>query len=94
MSAKLFVPAGAFFHSSGGDKFCPVHPIWLNEYFSGIAALFLNAVLVSVNAAASTVLGFDMYAATPAAVTTVIIPIFQLLLIVRLLFPSGPNVSN
>ena len=68
----------------------------LNEYFSGIAALFLNAELVSVNAAASTV--FDPVSdPTAAPATTIAItPIFQLLLIVRLLFyfPSCRNLSN
>ena len=61
--------------------FSPVHPIALNEYFSGIAALFLNAALVNVNAAASTIFGGATYASTPATVTTANIPIFQLLLI-------------
>src|SRR5580692_5454168 len=84
MSAKLFVPAGGFFHSSGGETFSPVHPIALNEYFGGIAALFLNAALVNVKAAASTVLGAVRYAPTPATVTIIVTPIFQPLLIVRL----------
>ena len=55
MSAKLFVPAGGFFHSSAGDLFSPVQPMMLPAFFCSMLPPLLNAVLVSANGAADAV---------------------------------------
>src|ERR1700685_3409274 len=52
ISAKLFVPAGAFAHSSSGETFSPEQPKLLNEFLSGSAPPSLKSVLVSLNGAA------------------------------------------
>ena len=52
MSAKLFVPAGGFFHSSAGDLFSPVQPMMLPAFFCSMLPPLLNEVLVSAKGAA------------------------------------------